>query len=172
MTSRSCGPTASRIDSTWTSKDELGLAGFPLLLGLADAGDHAEPVLEGGDRAARDRFVRLAEEPAALRVADDGALHAELVEHGSRRLAGERSLGRPVDVLGVGAEAGVDCRGERRERRTEDDVDAVRRLEGIGEGPRLRGPLEHLPVPRNQHFRRGRRGPPSNFSLFGNGARV
>ena len=30
-------------------------------------------------------FVGLAEELAALRVADDGALHAELVEHGSRR---------------------------------------------------------------------------------------
>ena len=55
-------------------KDELGLAGLAFLAGLADAGDHAEAVLERGDRAARDGLVRLAEELAALGVADDGAL--------------------------------------------------------------------------------------------------
>ena len=48
---------------------------------LADARDHAEPGLERGPRAPRDRLVGLAEELPALGVADDRAVDAELEQH-------------------------------------------------------------------------------------------
>ena len=38
----SCACVASPIASTWQPQDGLGLAGLALLLGLADAGDHAQ----------------------------------------------------------------------------------------------------------------------------------
>ena len=73
------GDVADRLDLQ--PKYELGLAGLALLLRLADAGDDAEPGLERGNGTPRNGLVRLAEVLAALRMAHDRALDAELEEH-------------------------------------------------------------------------------------------
>ena len=108
---------------------ELGVAGLALLQRLADAGDHAEPGFERGARAAGDGLVALAEQLPTLRVADERALDAELEQHLGRDLAGVGALRLPVHVLRVDRAAALDRGRERDERRAEDDVDAVRRLE-------------------------------------------
>ena len=71
--------------------------------------------------------VGLAEEPPALRVADDHVLGAGLLDHRRRHLAGERALALPVDVLRRHADVRV-ARGlghgvHGRERRRDDDLD-------------------------------------------------
>ena len=88
---------------------------------------------------------------------------AELEEHRSGDLAGERALGRPVDVLGVGGEAALDRGGEGRVRRAEHDVDALGRLERGGEGPRLRGPLNIFQFPAISIFAGAAAGLPLQF---------
>ena len=112
---------------------ELGVAGLALLERLADAGDHAEPGLERGARAARDHLVGLAEELAPLRVADERALDAELEQHRRRDLAGVGAARLPVHVLGIDRPAALDGCAERDERRAEDDVDARGRVEAVEE---------------------------------------
>ena len=71
------------------------------------------------------RLVRLAEELAALAVADDHVA-AVVGEHRNAHLARERALCLPIDVLGAGAHArpaeGVPDRAEVRERHADGDV--------------------------------------------------
>ena len=76
-------------------------------LGLADARDHVQALLEAVVHAARDELVRLAEPLPALRVPDDRAVHAELLQHRRRDLARERTLGLPVAVLCEHADLGA-----------------------------------------------------------------
>ena len=59
-----------------------------------------------------------------------------------------------MHVLRVDGPAAVDRCRERDERRTEDDVDVVRRVERVEEGSRLARSLEHLPVAGDQHAAR------------------
>ena len=90
-----------------------------------------QAAVERGRGAARDRLVGLAEPLAALRVADEGPVHAELAQHRRRDLARERTLGVPVAVLREHADLGAGERLHRRRerdvRRADDDVDAVGR---------------------------------------------
>src|SRR3989304_4425075 len=65
-------------------------------------------------------LVRLAEELAALGVADDRAGDAELEQHPGGDLAGEGALGGPVDVLRVDRVAAL-ARGRGRDARRADD---------------------------------------------------
>ena len=117
-----------------------------------------------GGQLQRERAVGLAEELAALGVAEHDAVHVELGEHRRGDLAGEGSLGLVVHVLGVDLDAraarAVDHRAQVRERHAERDVDPAdsrharqQRLDvllGLGLG------LVHLPVARDQ--RGARRG--------------
>ncbi len=132
-------------------EDELGVARLALLERLADTGDHAQSFVERCPCAPRHHLVRLAEELAALRVADERARDTELAQHRRRDLAGVCALRLPVDVLRVDLRAALDGDRERGKRRAEDDVDALGRLEGLEERARLRRPLEHLPVAGDQH---------------------
>ncbi len=112
----------------------VGLPRLALGLGLADAGDHCEPRLERRLAAHAHRLVGLAEVLAPLGVPDDRALDAELEQHRRRDLARERALVRPVDVLGVDGDSAPDRGRERRERRADDDLDAVPAARTLEEG--------------------------------------
>src|SRR5205085_11438615 len=90
-----------------------------LLLRLADAGDHEQAGLERGQRPPRHRLVALAEVLAALGVADDRAVDAELEQHSGGDLAGVGALVRPVDVLRGDRDLGVRQRRDRGPERGE-----------------------------------------------------
>ena len=79
----------------------LGVAGLALLLGLADAEDRLEPGLERRRDLQRQRLVGLAEELAALGVAEHDAVDVELDRASRRDLAGERARFGLVHVLRV-----------------------------------------------------------------------
>ena len=141
------------------AEDVLGLARLALGLGLADARDDGQARVQRCTRSPRDAFVRLAEELAALRVADDGAVHAQLAEHLRRDLAGEGALRLPVHVLGGNGDVrscqDLHRHGQRREGRTDGDVNAFE----VGLVPsqldaelgRLDRAFEHLPVACDEH---------------------
>ena len=82
---------------------DLGLGLPRLALGqrLADAHDRRHARAEHGLHLAVHPLVGLAEELAALRVADDHELHGELGQHRRGHLARERALRLPVAVLGA-----------------------------------------------------------------------
>ena len=81
--------------------DDLnGLAGLTLLEAFAAAPDDAEAVLSGVLGLEGDGLVRLLENGAALRVAQDGPVDASVLELRDRDLAGEGTVGLVEDVLG------------------------------------------------------------------------
>ena len=77
----------------------LGNALFPLLQALAHAEDDLQAGVQSGQRALVDGLVRLGEVLAALRVADDDVLHAQIQQHVRADLAGERAGLLEVNVL-------------------------------------------------------------------------
>jgi hypothetical protein len=85
----------------------LGVTGFALVLGLAHAQDRQEPSLQRRRHLQLERLVGLAEHLAALGMAQDHTLDADLREHRRRDLAGERALRRVVHVLGVDLNPGA-----------------------------------------------------------------
>src|SRR5581483_5127816 len=76
-----------------------GLVGVALLLGLADAQDRLEPVLERRLELEVARGVELAEVLPPLRVADDDVRAADVLEQPGRDLAGPGALVFPEAVL-------------------------------------------------------------------------
>ena len=64
------------------AQDVRGLAALPLLLALADAGDHVEPGGESRLGAPSHGLVGLAEVLSPLRVPDDRAVDSRVQEHG------------------------------------------------------------------------------------------
>src|SRR4051794_564517 len=132
------------------AEHELHLSRLALLERLADASDHAQAVLQGGERAARHRLVGLTEVLAPLGVADNRARDAELEQHRRRHLPGEGAVCGPVHVLGEDRVPALDRGGQRDERRTEHRFDAVGRRERRAELTRLARVLEHLPVAGDQ----------------------
>lgn len=100
--------------------DDLnGGAGLALLEALTAAPDGADAVLGGVLGLGRNDLVGLAEDGAALRVAEDGPVDVAILELGDADLAGEGTVGLVEDVLGgnldvlaelVADELEVDCR--------------------------------------------------------------
>lgn len=80
--------------------DADGVASLALLEALAAAPDHAEAVVGGVLGLGGDNLVRLAEDGAALRVAEDGPSDVAVLELGDGDLAGEGTVGLVEDVLG------------------------------------------------------------------------
>lgn len=80
--------------------DLEGLAGLALLQGLAAAPDDADAVLDGVLGLGGDGLVRLLEDGAALRVAQDGPVDVGVLELLDGDLTGEGTVGLVVDVLG------------------------------------------------------------------------
>lgn len=80
--------------------DLEGLAGLALLEGLAAAPDDADAVLDGVLGLGGDGLVRLLEDGAALRVAQDGPVDVGVLELLDGDLTGEGTVGLVVDVLG------------------------------------------------------------------------
>lgn len=77
-----------------------GLAGLTLLQGLAAAPDDADAVLSGVLGLGGNNLVALAEDGAALGVAQDSPVDAAVLQLGDGDLAGEGAIGLIVDVLG------------------------------------------------------------------------
>ena len=107
----------------------LGVAALALLLGLADAQDRPQADPQRRRHLLGQRAVGLVEVLAALGVAEDDAVDADLLEHRAAHLAGERALGRLVHVLRVDLDARaarrVDHGLQRGERRAHRDLDAL-----------------------------------------------
>ena len=108
--------SASRSSGTFSSalldlvaKLALRLAALALLLGLAHAEDRLQPGVERGRHLLLQRAVGLAEELAALGVAEHDAVDAQLGEHRRRHLAGEGARLLLVHVLGEDGTA-LPCR--------------------------------------------------------------
>ncbi len=72
--------------------DFFGLPGFALCQRFADADDGRDAVRQRGGGLGGHQLVGLAVVLAALRMADDGVAHAEVLQHGRRLLAGEGAL--------------------------------------------------------------------------------
>ena len=112
----------------------MRLVAIALVERFADADDRHEA---GGERRVRllvDGVVGLAEQRAALGVADDHVARAGLAHHRRADLAGERALALPVHVLRGRRRSRCLARGfsrgrERRERRRDRDVDAAHVLD-------------------------------------------
>ena len=75
------------------------LVAFALVEGLADADDRRQLAAERGHGPPIHELVGIAEEPAALRVADDHVFRPRLAHHPGADLTGERALLLPVQVL-------------------------------------------------------------------------
>lgn len=90
--------------------DDLdGLAGLALLEGLAAAPDDADTVLDGVGGLGGDNLVALAEDGAALRVAEDGPVDLAVEELGDGQLTSEGAVGLVKDVLGGDANLGAEA---------------------------------------------------------------
>src|SRR3954462_1794089 len=129
-----------------------GAVSLPLLQRLAHADDGVELRLEDGLQLAVHALVRLAEVLAALAVAEDHSVAAQLLEHGRADLAGEGALLLVVAVLGEELDGAAHQRllhlGERREGRRHRHLDLrVQPLPQLPHQGRLlsRG-LVHLPI--------------------------
>ncbi len=77
----------------------LGDAAFAFLQGLADAEDGGQAGGLGGGELLRHHGIALAEEGAALGVADDDVGATEILEHGRRNLTGVGTLGVLAEIL-------------------------------------------------------------------------
>lgn len=102
-----------------------GLAGLTLLQGLSAAPDHANAVLGGVLGLEGDNLVALAEDGAALGVAQDGPVDAAVLELRDGDFAGESAIGLVVDVLGGNFEALAEVLADEEEmqvRRRDDDL--------------------------------------------------
>lgn len=96
--------------------DDLdGLAGLALLQGLAAAPDDAQAVLGCVLGLAGDHLVALAEDGAALGVAQDGPVDAAVLELRDGDFAGEGAVGLVVDVLGGDLNAGAEAFADEEE---------------------------------------------------------
>ena len=87
--------------------DGDGLAGLALLERLAAAPDDAHAAVDGKLGLAGDQVVRLAQQGAALRVAQDGPVDVDILELRDADLAREGAVGLVVDVLGRDGDAGL-----------------------------------------------------------------
>ena len=130
MTWSTCEASSSpSAPSSCVLQAALRRTAVALGLALADAEHRLEAVRERRDELARERLVGLAEERAALGVAEQHAGRAGVDQHRARHLARERALGRLVGVLAPDADAGVaDALGdevERGERRADREIDLV-----------------------------------------------
>ena len=121
------------------------------LFAYAEEGD--DVVVEGGAHFLADELAGLAEESAALGVADDDH-GGEFAEHGGRDFAGEGAGGGGVEVLGAEADAGVAEAGgedgEGEEGRKYGDVDVTdggdAGGDGLAQGEGLVDGIVHFPV--------------------------
>lgn len=100
-----------------------------------------------------DALIRLAEVTAALAVAEDAVVYADLVEHARGDLAREGTMAFPMDVLctdvDVRAECCVSDSCESRSRRADDDRDLGvldERSQTANEVLALDDRVVHLPV--------------------------
>ena len=85
--SLSAGTLASAV-STCVLQHGLGLVGLALGVGLADAEDRLEVVLERHDDLRGERFVGLVEVLTALGVTEHDGAHVEVAQHACGDLAG------------------------------------------------------------------------------------
>lgn len=77
----------------------VGLAGFSLLQGLANAGNDLESLVQGVLGLLGDQLIGLLEDGATLRVTQDDPISSDVLQHGGRDLAGEGTLLHLVGVL-------------------------------------------------------------------------
>ncbi len=144
-------------------EDTLHLARLALALGLAHTSDHGQPRLERGLGPQPDGLVRLAEVLPPLRVTDDRPLHTELEQHRRGHLAGESPLELPVDVLREHPHAAPSPRPltvassavyAGHTTTSTPGSPFWEMLDGRRKPTGLVRALEHLPVPRDEHWRR------------------
>lgn len=89
--------------------DDLnGLASLTNLEGLAAAPDDVQAVLGGVLGLGGDDFIGLAEDGAALRVAEDNPVDVAVLELGDGDLASVGATGLVIDVLGGDLDVGAD----------------------------------------------------------------
>ena len=133
-------------------EDRLHLAGLALVQRLADAHDRLQADVEHGLHLAVHGLVGLAEDVAALGVADDHVVD-ELLELLRADLAGGGDVVLPVHVLRAEANAahrdrGLDG-GEVDERRADDLLDALDLVDALAEvvGELVGGAEAHVALP-------------------------
>jgi hypothetical protein len=122
-----------------------GGTGLTLLEALTAAQNHAEVGVKRSLGLVGDDLVGLAQDGAALRVAEDGPGDAAVLELRGRDLASEGTVGLVVDVLGGNLEALAEvlAGGEQVEGRGSDDnlCVVVRRVRCVDKTGRL-----HIPT--------------------------
>lgn len=91
------------------------LSGLALLKGLTTAPDDGDAVLGGVLGLLGDDLVGLAQDCAALGVAENGPGDGQIGELGDGDLAGEGTVGLVVDVLGRGSDVVLDGVTNERE---------------------------------------------------------
>lgn len=96
------GPVADlSLESLKLLADNLnGLASLTLLEALTAAPDNTDAVLGGVLGLGGNNIVRLAEDGAALRVAENGPVDVGISKLADGELAGESTVGLVVDILG------------------------------------------------------------------------
>ena len=138
--------------------DQLhGDAQLPLLQALAHADDGVQAGVDGGVDLFVDGQVGLVPVLAALRVADDDVLDAQILEHSGGHFAGVSAALLKVKVLGADGDAGIlkrlDRGGDVDKGNAQNDVAPFglghQGLELVGERPGLGCGLVHLPVSGN-----------------------
>jgi hypothetical protein len=104
--------------------DGNGLAGLALGERLATAPDDAHAAVNGELGLGSHHLIRLAQQRTPLRVAQDGPVHAQVLELRHADLAGEGAVGLVIDVLRSHLDAGLGelfARELEIERRRGDD---------------------------------------------------
>ena len=81
-------------------ENRLGSVGLPLVQLLTYTVDDPQARAQGGEHLLVQEFARLAEDVPALAVSDNHRAAAHVLEHEGGDLAGERTLGLAVAVLG------------------------------------------------------------------------
>ena len=123
MTTSAAVGSGSSTAATWSPTTTAAAAAAALVL-LADAHDRLEPAADCGERLAGDHVVALAEQPAALGVADLDERAPQLAQDGGRHAAGVGPALLPVRILRAvphgRAREELLGRGEHRERRQDE----------------------------------------------------
>jgi len=141
--------------------DVHGAAGVALGERLAETCDDGQAIVNGGRRLGGDELVRLAL-LAALAVAQDGVLEAQVLEHRGAHLARVRAS-RGKGVLRGHGKVAAQARAHIRQvgvRRRHHHLGARRRLAAVQHAQplrRLRGAAIRLPVAAHKELRGGGR---------------